>query len=71
MEKSTKAMNDYTYSTHRCLSSAETEATAADMQIMIEGLGRNILKHLGNIELGKSIRIFLHDQVAPGQQTSA
>jgi len=37
------------------------EATAADMQIMLEGLGRNILKQLGNIELGKSIRIFLHD----------
>jgi GNAT superfamily N-acetyltransferase len=38
------------------------DATAADMLIMIEGLGRNILKHLGNIELGKSIRIFLRDQ---------
>ncbi len=38
------------------------EATAADMLVMIEGLGRNILKHLGNIALGKSIRIFLHDQ---------
>jgi GNAT superfamily N-acetyltransferase len=38
------------------------EATAVDMGIMVEGLGKNILKHLGNIELGKSIRIFLRDQ---------
>lgn len=38
------------------------DATAGDMGILIEGLGRNILKHLGKIELGKSIRIFLHNQ---------
>ncbi len=55
-------MNDRTYSTHLCLTQAEMDATAADMQLMIEGLGGNILKHLGNIELGKSIRIFVRDQ---------
>ncbi len=55
-------MDNYTYSTHLCLTQAEMEATSAAMGIMIEGLGKNILKHLGNIELGKSIRIFLHDQ---------
>jgi hypothetical protein len=47
-------MNEYIYSTHLYLTPPETDATAADMLIMIEGLGRNILKHLGNIELGKS-----------------
>ncbi|HSB65131.1 MAG TPA: GNAT family N-acetyltransferase [Anaerolineales bacterium] len=56
-------MNAYTYSTHLCLTQAEMEATAGDMGIMLEGLGKNILKHLGNIELGKSVRIFLHDPV--------
>ncbi len=55
-------MNEYEYSTHVCLTPAEMDSTAAEMGIMIEGLGRNILKHLGNIELGKSIRIFLHDK---------
>ena len=55
-------MDECTYSTHLCLTQAEMDSTAADMGIMLEGLGRNILKHVGNIELGKSIRIFLHDQ---------
>lgn len=55
-------MNDYKYSTHLCLTQAEMDATAADMLIMLEGLGRNIHTHLGNIELGKSIRIFLQDK---------
>lgn len=55
-------MNEYAYVTHICLTQTEMDATAAEVGIMIEGLGRNILKHLGNIELGKSIRIFLHDQ---------
>ena len=54
-------MNPYTYSTHLCSTQKEMDATAADMLVMVEGLGANILKHLGNIELGKSVRIFLHD----------
>jgi len=55
-------MNDYTYTTYLCLTQAEMESTAADMLTVLEGLGRNIQQHLGNIELGKSIRIFLHDK---------
>jgi GNAT superfamily N-acetyltransferase len=62
MEQSMNTMNEYTYSTHLCLTQAEMDATAADMLIMIEGLGRNILKHLGNVELGKSLRIFVRDR---------
>ncbi len=54
-------MTGYTYSTHLCLSLKEMEETAQDMNIVLEGLGRNILKHLGEVELGKSIRIFLRD----------
>jgi GNAT superfamily N-acetyltransferase len=53
-------MDEFTYSTHLCLSQKEMAATEAETLVMIEGLGRNILKHLGNVELGKSIRIFLH-----------
>jgi GNAT superfamily N-acetyltransferase len=29
---------------------------------LIEGLGNNILEHLGSVELGKSLKIFLRDQ---------
>ena len=54
-------MNTYTYSIH--LTQKEIEATSRDMEITLEGLGRNLLKHLGNVELGRSVRIFLHDGV--------
>jgi len=55
-------MNEFIYSTHLCLTQKEMDDTAADMLVMVEGMGGNILKHLGNIELGKSVRIFLHDK---------
>ena len=49
------------YSIHLCVSQEEIEASSQDMNIILEGLGQNILKHLGNIELGRSVRIFLRD----------
>jgi GNAT superfamily N-acetyltransferase len=55
-------MNDYTFSTYRCGFQPETTSTESDMMVLIEGLGRNILKHLGDVELGKSLRIFLRDR---------
>jgi hypothetical protein len=58
-------MTDLSFATHLCTSQKEYEATAAGIQAMLEGLGNNILKHLGNVELGKSLRIFLQD--AQGQ----
>jgi GNAT superfamily N-acetyltransferase len=54
-------MADLSFTTHLCISQKEYEATAAGMQAMLEGLGNNIIKHLGDIELGKSLRIFLQD----------
>jgi len=60
-EDKEEIMNAFTYSTYLCLTQKESEATSGDMNVLLEGLGRNILKHLGNVELGKSIRIFLHD----------
>ena len=59
-------MNGYTFATYLSGLHQEFETTAADMQVMLEGLGRNILKHLGNVELGRSLRIFLRDK---GNQT--
>lgn len=31
--------------------------------VVLEGLSNNILEHLGNVELGRPIRIFVQDQV--------
>lgn len=56
-------MNEYTFSTHHCTFQKDMEDTAADLSVLIEGLGNNILQNLGNVELGKSLRIFLHNPV--------
>ena len=55
-------MNDFTFSTYRYGFKQDTPSTEAEMMVLLEGLGRNILKHLGDVELGKSLRIFMHDQ---------
>lgn len=55
-------MEEYRFSTHICVSQQEMEATEGDVWVIVEGLGRNILKHLGDVELGKSIRIFIRDK---------
>jgi GNAT superfamily N-acetyltransferase len=54
-------MAEVKFSTQVCLSRQEMEATEGDVLVALEGLGRNNLKHLGNAELGKSIRVFLRD----------
>ena len=50
-----------TYTYHLCLTQKEIEDTGQDMNVMLEGLGQNILENLGNVELGKSIRIILRN----------
>ncbi len=55
-------MNEYTFTTHGTGFKQETASTKSDMMVLIEGLGRNILLHLGNVELGKSLRIFMSDK---------
>jgi GNAT superfamily N-acetyltransferase len=55
-------MNGFTFSTYRYGFKQDTPSTETEMMVLIEGLGRNILKHLGDVELGKSLRIFMHDQ---------
>jgi len=54
-------MNDFTFTTYRYGFKQDTPATETEMMVLIEGLGRNILKHLGDVELGRSLRIFMHD----------
>jgi GNAT superfamily N-acetyltransferase len=56
-----KIMAELSFSTHLCASQKEYAATEAGMQAMLEGLGNNILKHLGDIELSRSLRIFLQN----------
>jgi hypothetical protein len=56
-----RAMDTYTFTTHLCASQNEFEATENDMLLMVEGLGNNNIKCLGEVELGKSLRIFLRD----------
>lgn len=55
-------MAEFTFSTHICRTLSEMEQTQTETGVIIEGLGTNILQHLGKIELGKSIRIFVGDQ---------
>lgn len=52
-------MDDYRLSTHICKTQQEMEATNQGYWTILDGLGRNILANLGNVELGISIRIFV------------
>ena len=55
-------MAEFTFSTHICRTLSEMDQTQAEIGVILEGLGANILKNLGEVELGKSIRIFIRDQ---------
>ena len=62
-------MDDYQLTTHICRTQQEMEATDQGYWVILDGLGRNILAKLGNVELGISIRIFLRtkeDKVVGG-----
>ena len=51
-------IHECAFSVHICRSLTEMEATKDDFWAVLEGLGSNITKRIGDIELGKSIRIF-------------
>jgi GNAT superfamily N-acetyltransferase len=55
-------MDDYTFSVHICDNQQEMEATQSGLMTVIEGLGNNIIKQIGDIELGKSVRAFIRDK---------
>jgi GNAT superfamily N-acetyltransferase len=50
------------FSTHICRTLTEMEATKNDFWAIMGGLGSNITKRIGDIELGRSIRIFAKDE---------
>jgi GNAT superfamily N-acetyltransferase len=51
----------YQFTTHVCVTAQDFASTDADEQVLMNGLWQNILKHFGNVESGKTIRIFLRD----------
>ena len=55
-------MDDYQFSTHVCDDLQQMEATDGLIVPILEGLGKNIQKQLGNVQLGRSVRIFIRDQ---------
>lgn len=55
-------MGEYHFTLHRDWHPQDGAASAADEMAIYEGLGQNILHHLGNVELGRSIKIFLRDK---------
>jgi GNAT superfamily N-acetyltransferase len=54
-------MEEIVFMTHHCVTMQEMEATKEEMWVLVEGLGKNITQNLGNVELGKTVRIFAHD----------
>jgi hypothetical protein len=54
-------MDNQELSIQICKTPEELEASQAAEMVMLEGLGNNILEHLGNVELGRPIRIFLRN----------
>jgi GNAT superfamily N-acetyltransferase len=45
-----------------CRSKEELKAAEEAEMTLLEGLGENILRNIGNVELGRPIKIFLRDQ---------
>jgi GNAT superfamily N-acetyltransferase len=62
-------MDNQKLSIQICKTPDELKASQTAEMVMLEGLGNNILEHLGNVELGRPIRIFLRnpsDEVVGG-----
>jgi GNAT superfamily N-acetyltransferase len=53
---------EHKFTTQVCVRPQEIEDTQGDVLVLLEGLGGNILKNLGDVELGRSIRVFLRDE---------
>jgi GNAT superfamily N-acetyltransferase len=54
-------MDNQDLSIQICKTPEEMKASQAAELVMLEGLGNNILEHLGKVELGRPIRIFLRN----------
>ena len=55
-------MDEYRFSTHVCDDLQQMAATDSLVVPLLEGLGRNIQKQLGDVQLGGSVRIFIRDR---------
>ena len=55
-------MEDHGLSIRICRSPEEMKAAAGAEMVLIEGLGNNIIKQVGNVELGRSIKIFVRNR---------
>jgi len=55
-------MDDYQFSVHVCDDLQQMAATDSLVVPVLEGLGRNIQKQIGNVPLGTSVRIFVRDR---------
>lgn len=55
-------MDEHDLSIQICKTQEEMRATQDAEIVLIEGLGNNIIKHIGNVELGKSIKIFVRNK---------
>jgi len=51
-------MDDYQFSTYVCDDLQQMEATDSLIVPLLEGLGKNIQKQLGNVQLGRSVSFY-------------
>ena len=47
-----------------CKTLEEVKSTQAAVGVILEGLGNNIVERIGNVELGKPLRIFIRNKAA-------
>ncbi len=55
-------MDEHGLSFQICKTQEELRATEDAEMVLIEGLGNNIIQHIGKVELGRSIKIFIRNK---------
>ena len=55
-------MDGYDLSIQICRTQEEMKAAQEAEMVLVEGLGNNIIQQIGNVELGKSIKIFVRNK---------
>jgi len=55
-------MNESDLSFQVCRTPEEFKSAEDGYQAVLEGLGRNIISKIGNVELGKNVQVFIRDQ---------
>lgn len=57
-----KAVNENNLTFQVCRTSDDFKSAEDGYQAVLEGLGRNIVSNIGNVELGKNVQIFLRNK---------